>query len=112
MANIHGLVATDDFVEYSYDPATGIREWIRVNDDDTVTLRATQDVDAILDATTRECAMTEKSTPYGDIARVASIPMTMLHDPNLGLRQNDPAAVKKFLNDRDFSKFRTRVGQV
>jgi hypothetical protein len=112
MANVHGLVETTDFVEFSYDPATGVREWIKINDDDTITLRMTQDVDAILDATTRECNLTEKSTPYGDIARVGQIPLSMWYDPAFGLKGGDPDAVKRFMNDPDFSKFRTRVGKL
>jgi hypothetical protein len=112
MANVHGLVETDDFVEFSHDPVTGIREWIKIDEDDTITIRRTQDVSAILEASVGECNLTEKSTPYGDIARVGQIPLSMWYDPAFGLRGGDPDAVKAFLRNPDYAKFRTRVGKV
>lgn len=116
MANIHGLVETDGFVEFSHDLVTGIREWIKIEEhegeEDTITIRRTQDVGAILDASVGECNLTERSTPYGDLARVGQIPLSMWYDPAYGLRGGDPDAVKRFLRDPDMSKFRTRVGAI
>lgn len=108
-----GLESTDDeFVEFAHDPLTKITEYIRINADGSVTLRMMQDVDDILDATTRECVQSEKSTPYGEMARMASIPAAMFYDPNFGMKGGNPDAIKRFLNDRDYAKFRTRVGTV
>jgi hypothetical protein len=101
-----------EFLEFSYDPATGIREYIRDNGDGTVTLRATQDVSSILNATTREFAQVDERARFGEFARVGSIPMSMWNDPNYGLKGGDPDAIKRFLRDPDLSKFRTRPGKI
>ena len=101
-----------EFLEYSYDPETRIREWIRDNGDGTCTLRMTQDVTGMLAASQREFAQVDERQPYGEFARMGSIPMSMWNDPNYGLKGADPDAVRAFLKNPDLSKFRTRPGKV
>lgn len=52
----------------------------------------------------------------GDYHRVASIPLGILHDENLGLleasRQGDDKYLSRWLNDSDNRAWRTKEGQV
>jgi hypothetical protein len=70
-------------------------------------------------ATLDENAAARNSAPSGwkgDYHRIASVPMQLLYDENVGLnkaiQQGDDRFVSRWLNDADNRAFRTRDGQV
>jgi hypothetical protein len=56
--------------------------------------------------------MTDKRTKWGDMSRVASIPLSVYYDLKRRGIADDPVALRKWLNDGDNRVFRTREGTV
>jgi len=54
----------------------------------------------------------ERANWQGDMHKVASIPMAIFYDLKRKGILDDPAAMKKWLNDSDNRVFRTRPGTV
>ena len=68
-----------------------------------------QETEAILDANKRALNSSEKK--WGEnMNRVASIPLSVYYDLKRKGIADDPARLKKWLNDRDNSAFRTKGG--
>jgi hypothetical protein len=100
-----------EFELLDYEPATGISTWFSFNyADDTFTIRETQDAEALMRVTQRAYNATDGNTRWGDgLEKVGSIPLTLFYEHGM---HKDEAAIKRFLNDRDYQKFRTRPGKV
>ena len=69
-----------------------------------------QDVTSIANVNKRSYADIDSKAKYGDLARVASIPLSVYYDLKRRGIADDPAALKKWLNDPDNRAFRTRGG--
>ncbi len=100
-----------------YDAASGIVEIFHFDaDNDKLVIENTQNVSPILED--NKMFMCDSDKPWGDMNRVASIPMSMLPDlqkrgiMDMGGRILDQKALKRFLNDRDNLLLRTRPGQI
>lgn len=104
-------VFKDGFELLDYEPLTGISYWFRYDEDtDTITMRETQDAEVLMRLTQAQYNSTDERARYGDgLQKMGSIPMTLFYDKGLN---KDPEAIKKFLNDRDYQKFRTRPGRL
>lgn len=105
-------VFRDGFELLDYEPETGVSSWFRYNaDDDTFTMRETQDAEVLMEINKRQFNGHDESARFGDgLEKMGSIPITTFYEH--GLNKMDPEQIKKFLNDRDFSKFRTRPGRL
>lgn len=95
---------------FSTDPFTGITTyWSMDPQTGKVTIQKEQKMQPIADANKRASNETGNAK-FGDIARVASIPLSVYYDLKRRGIADDPVALKKWLNDGDNSVFRTRGG--
>ena len=95
----------------SYDPYTGIKRTFEYDhSDDTFSIITEQDWDDIGEA--NQQARNDAPTRWGDMAKVASIPLTVYYDLIKKGIIHDQAALKKWLNDPENQVFRTRGGRV
>jgi hypothetical protein len=96
---------------FDTDPLTGITRYWHVKDNGEFVIETEQriNVDA---ANTRARNATDKRTKWGEMARVASIPLSVYYDLKRKGIVDDPKAMKKWLNDPDNRAFRTREGTV
>lgn len=97
----------------SYDPITRKRQVFHASrDGNEYGIETVYDVEPIMDAAKGEHAMIDERARWGDIERVASIPMPLYFElQEKGIVQ-DQKAFRRWLNDRDNSVFRTRPGRV
>ena len=92
---------------YHYDPHTG-----------GFAVETVQDVEPLLDHNRRQWNATEKSTRYGEMTKVASIPnvviMELAKQGILSMTGSilDDRKYRRWLNDPDNLKWRTRAGTV
>lgn len=75
-------------------------------------LHTQQDVTALIDENRNLFNQTEKSTKWGEMTRVASIPLSIYYSPEFQKISRDQNALRKWLNDPDNAAFRTRAGKV
>ena len=94
---------------FDVDPTTGIRRYRHVKDNGEYVIETEQRLD-VDDSNTRARNETDKRTRWGDINRVASIPLSVYYELKRQGIADDPAALKKWLNDPDNRVFRTREG--
>jgi len=97
---------------FSHDPLTGITKYWHDNQDGTVTLESDQDVSAIMAENQFGRKEIDKHAKWGDMSRVASIPLTVYYDLKQKGILDDQVALRKWLNDPDNELFRTRKGKV
>lgn len=97
---------------FSHDPLTGITKYWHDNEDGSVTVESDQDVSSIMGSNQTGRKEVDKHTKWGDMSRVASIPLTLYYDLKQKGILDDQAAMKKWLNDPDNELFRTRKGKV
>lgn len=97
---------------FSHDPMTGITKYWHDNQDGTVTIESDQDVKAIMEANQFGRKEVDKHAKWGEMTRVASIPLTLYYELQKKGILDDQAAMKKWLNDPDNELFRTRKGKV
>lgn len=107
-------VRDGDWELVSWDPQTGRTTWALQEEGKTV-LRTDMPVQATID----ENAMARNDAPSGwsgDWHRIASVPMQLLYDDNLGLnkaiQQGDDKYVSRWLNDSDNRAWRVKDGHV
>jgi hypothetical protein len=67
-----------------------------------------QDVSTITDANKRQ--YNDNTGKWGEMSKVASIPLPVYYELKRQGIADDPKALKKWLNDRDNQVFRTRAG--
>ena len=71
-----------------------------------------QDVTGILDSNAEERKYADKRTRFGDLQRVASIPLVVYAELRRKGILKDSKAMKRWLNDPENLVFRTRPGRV
>lgn len=103
-----------DWALHEYDPATGRTVWA-LFDGEKVVFR----VDTPVAASIEENALarnTASSGWGGDYHRIASVPMQLLYDDNLGLNKaiqgGDDKFLSRWLNNSDNRAWRTKDGTV
>lgn len=96
---------------FDTDPLTGITRYWHVKDNGEFVIETQQKID-VDEANRKRRVETDKRTKWGDVARVASIPLSVYYDLKRRGITDDPKAMKKWLNDPDNRVFRTREGTV
>lgn len=107
-------ISDNGWTLFDWDPVTGRTVWQLFDGDKTV-FRVDTPVQATLDANAE--ARNSASTGWkGDYHRVASVPMQLLYDENLGLNKailgGDDRYLKRWLNDGDNRAWRTKEGRI
>lgn len=101
------------FMLFDHDFATGRTVWCKENGDGTTTWRTDYPVDQIVkqNAEQRSVASTNWK---GDYHHIASIPVGMVHEGDLGqaAKEQDDKWLSRWLNDSDNRAFRTKEGTV
>jgi hypothetical protein len=95
---------------FDRDPLTGISKYWHVTDKGEYVVETVQDVTKIKDANKRAYNGTDGK--FGDLPRVASIPLSVYYELKRKGIADDPVALKKWLNDGDNHVFRTRAGRL
>ena len=103
-----------DWSLHDYDPVTGRSVWVLVDGRKThfrVDLPVAQSIE--------ENTIARNSAPdgwKGDYHRIASVPMQLLYDKNIGLntaiQQGDDRYLSRWLNDSQNRAWRTKEGSV
>lgn len=97
--------------ELDRDPLTGRRRWFHWHDDTkSFTIETEQDVTDLVEAN-KEIAK-EDTGRYGEMTRVASVPMNVYFDLKKRGIIDDPKKLRAWLNDRDNRFYRTKLGTV
>lgn len=90
-----------------------VEKWHYDESTDTAIIESVQDVEQILDANRNAYNETDERARYKDGAHmVARIPLVVLQDLKKRGIADDPAAMRKWLNDPENKYFRTRPGRV
>ncbi len=98
---------------FDYDELTGIKRiWHWDDVTETATIETKQPLDDLFDYTKHLYNQNNKHTRYGEMERMASIPMTLYFDLKKKGILHDQKALKKWINDSDNRVFRTRPGVV
>jgi len=93
---------------FGHDPLTGVTEYWHVTDKGEYVIEKTQDVTSIVEANKRQ--YNEAPQKYGDMNKVASIPLSVYYELKRQGIADDPKAFRKWLNDSNNQAFRTRLG--
>lgn len=93
---------------FDRDPAAGTTTYWHVTDKGEYVVETVQDVTAIANANKR--AYNDTPNKYGDVNKVASIPLSVYYELKRKGIADDPVALKRWLNDGDNRVFRTRAG--
>ena len=96
-----------------FDPATGRSIWMIMEDDGGMHFEVRYPADATIEAN-KEARASSAGKPFGEWARVASIPLNFFHASGLAeaMAQGDDRFVSKVLNDADNRAWRTKEGKV
>jgi hypothetical protein len=95
------------------DPLTGISEWFTYDRaEDTFAIHSEQDVTSVAEGSKAQFNSTDERAKWGEWAKVATIPLTILHELRKNGTTEDPKRMKAWLNSRDNRVFRTRPGRV
>ncbi len=96
---------------FSYDPVLGIKRTFHGSEDgNTFVIQTEQDTTGIVEA--NKAAYNDAPDRWGDMTRVASIPLSLYFDLKKKGIADDPVAMKRWLNDSENRFFRTRGGNV
>jgi hypothetical protein len=99
---------------FDFDPATGRTVWV-LHEDGMMHFRTDQPVDHLI-KDNAEARTDVAGKRWGDLARVASIPLNAYYDQKMGLSeamsQGDSRYLAKFLNNGDNAAWRTREGTI
>lgn len=95
---------------FSHDPQQGITKYWHVKDNGEYVIETVQEVEKIANANKR--AANDTPDKWGDVNKVASIPLSVYYELKRQGIADDPAALKKWLNDPDNRVFRTRAGRL
>jgi len=109
------VIKDGDFQLIDWDPKTGRTVWQAYDERGNVVIRT----DTPVAASIAENTAARNATPdgwKGDYHRIASVPMQLLYDENLGLNKaiqnGDDAYLSRWLNDSDNRAWRTKEGNV
>lgn len=98
---------------FNSDPAAGITEIFHYDEmADTCTIETRQDITDLIEGNKAEYASIDERAKWGDMHRVASIPMNLYMKMRAEGITRDAKAMRKFLNDPDNRFFRTRPGRI
>jgi hypothetical protein len=92
-------------------PDTGTEQWF-VSNQEGFRLETVQNVTPYLEAAKASYNSTDERARWGDWAKVMTIPTSLYFDLKKKGIADDPARMKRWLNDRDNRLFRTRPGIV
>ena len=96
----------------SENKAIGQKQYMHEHDDGSLTIQTVQEVEDVTETNkTQFNQFDERASWKGEVHKVASIPMSIFYDLKRKGILDDPAAMKKWLNDPDNRVFRTRPGQ-
>ena len=95
-----------------FDAETNTTEYFHHDDQGNIGIERVQDVQDIVDVAKRRFNDQKKQTPYGEMCKVASIPLSILHKLQREGIADDDERMKAWLNDPDNRVFRTRPGTV
>lgn len=97
---------------FSYDALTGRSVWV-IHEDGRMHFRTDYPVENLIrqNAEANADAIGQR---FGELPRVASVPLNVYHDSGLAQahREGDRKFVKRFFNDTDNAAWRTRGGHV
>lgn len=100
-----------------HDASTGITEYYHFNEtDQSWGIETVQDITGILDANVR--LQNEQTGRYKDLTMIARLPLSVVMDlakqgiMDMGMRILDEKKYRRWLNDSENQKFRTKLGQV
>lgn len=94
-----------------FDPVTGISHTFHYDAaTDQATIAVEQEVGDILEA--NKVAFNNAPTRWGEWSHVGSIPMSVYAELLRSGKLHDQEYMKRWLNDGDHSKFRTRPGTI
>jgi hypothetical protein len=98
---------------FDYDPETGTTKWWHYDaDKDEAKIETVFEVGDLIEQNKKQYADTDERARYGEWSKVASIPMALFYRLKAKGIIDDPAAMKRWLNDPDNRFFRTRPGRV
>jgi hypothetical protein len=94
---------------FDTDPVTGITRYWHMTEKGEFVIETEQRIE-VDESNTRARNATDRRTKWGDMSRVASIPLSVYYDLKRRGIADDPKAMKRWLNDADNRVFRTREG--
>jgi len=97
---------------FDVDPLTGIKKYWHVKENGEYAVETVQETGSAFDANRREYNQQSDGKNWRDINKVASIPLAVYYDLKRKGIADDPAALKRWLNDSDNRVFRTRGGML
>jgi hypothetical protein len=98
---------------FDYDPETGTTKWWHYDaDKDEATIETEFQIGDLIEQNKAQFNSTDERAKWGEWSKVASIPMALFHRLKQQGIVDDPAAMKRWLNDPDNRLFRTRPGRV
>jgi hypothetical protein len=98
---------------FDLDPLQKIRRLFHWdNSSDSFVIETQQEVTDIVEANKSLYSEIDARARYGEMDRVASIPMNIYMDLQKSGIADDPKAFKRWLNDPDNRVFRTRPGRI
>ncbi len=110
---ISHAVRDGDWILRDYDFKTGVSKWVLYEPDGKIVMRTDYPVAQTLEENAAHFNAAGDGWK-GDWHRVASVPLNLLYDSNLGLidahNEGDEKYVKRWLNDSDNRGFRTKGG--
>lgn len=95
----HGTICWEDTPDYTV--------WLTRDGDKMVVTTEYKNVAALLDANQAEANDFNQTGKHGDVVKVAGIPIGLYFDWKRQGITDDPEALRRRLNNGDFSKFRT-----
>ena len=108
------IIKDGDWELVTWDPVTRKSTW-KLEQDGKITFRTDQPVDQLI-ADNTAVRNASAGNAFGDYTKVASIPLNVLWDDNIGLmkahNQGDDKYVSRWLNDSDNRAWRTFEGNV
>jgi hypothetical protein len=98
---------------FDHDLETGRTIWWSLDENGASLFRVDMPVDSVIEANA-EAYKDAEGARFGEWARVASVPLTLLHSSGLheAHLQEDQKFISKWMNDGDNRAFRTRPGDV
>lgn len=98
---------------FDYDPMTGVRQRLKIDQDGVMHFETTQDVSGIVDTAQEIASNFCKNQSWGDGAHhVASIPVLVQYDLIKRGIWGDKTRMRKWLNSIEAAPYRTRHGNV
>lgn len=95
------------------DPLAGTTTWHHYDEmEDMTTIETSQDVTDLVESNKSQFNDTDERDRYGEMTRVASIPMNVYFDLKKQGILGDQKKMKAWLNNSDNRFFRTRPGKI